>query len=461
MSYGYHDPYYSGNSGKSSKGRWSDDDFYGSSTFFRGASKYTYTREKTNIVDPELSYWEASTLHESIRSEITKSGEGHISSLYEQGIVPKDVVEDIYKSYYYTPDGMALINLDKPELAWKAKLLDKLSSYYLKPITRSNELYSTIVTKTIVHNLLRLIYQKAKEQGIDPDTKEGREKMKQMCQQMGDGQDGQLEKMVEKVAAESTEDLSKVKAAAEEMFGKEAAKNLESRELLKDIDTLKAFAKEFSINPAALSKFVKGCEKNIVSYFNANSDIYEEPFLEADEVHDIQELEQLLPILRYTGLEDMVVDAIKSSFKFDIYLDASGSMSDGIRLSGGGSRTRYQLGIYLTIRLNALGLVKKMFLFDNTVRHIKTSMDLYKAHWGGGTSFSSVLNSIRRENRPSVVLTDMQDTISSYVKSTYFVGLGEFHPSGTQAIMESYQKNKQFLLFDSKGFKVPIKGTDY
>lgn len=425
-------------------------------------SKYVRKVAKDNIVDPELSYWAESDLRWALKKNVDKLP-ADLRELDAKGVIPEDILQDIYKTYNYPADETVYVNLDKPELEWKKKLIDKVGSYYMRGITRNNDLYSTIVTQKIHNGLLRLMHQYMKNQcdnGNGEGNKGGSGKpgLQDMIDSMSDKD---FEDMVDQATQDASKTIDDLEKRLSDMVpGKQAGKMLSDPKTMEYIDRIDEFGKIYRVNPAELSKFVNGCYKHIVDYYNANSVPFEEPLIEADAFDEFDEFEQLLPILKLSGIEDMTVLSHKHNFKFDIYIDASGSMSDTINLNGR-SVALYELSRFVAIKLNSLGLVNRIHLFDGRVRLIDGVFQLMTSSWGGGTNFNEVIKSIEANNVPAVILTDMCDHISKYQKGAFFIGMQTFRPQATAEVLKSYEENKQFITFDSKGFRRPKKGVDY
>lgn len=433
---------------------WDEDDSWYSGGGFASRSRYNFSREKVNIIDPELGYFVKSDLSWAVQKNVSKLS-SELQEMHKNNAIPKDIVEDIYKSYNYRSSEKVLINLEKPELAWKAKLLDKVSSYYMQGITKDNDLYSTIMTQRIHEGLLKLLHEYNKNNNDNPDSEKG---LEGMLNSMGEND---FETMLEQAVKSAAKDIENLDTKLNDMVGgKEASKMITDPKTLEYVDLIEEFSKIYRVNPSALSKFVTGCYKNIVNYYNAHSKAYQESLIDSEEFDGIDELEQLMPILKLSGIEDMTVLAFEHSFKFDVYIDASGSMGDTINLNGK-AVSRYELARFVAIRLSSMGLINKIYLFDSRVREIPGVFELIKASWGGGTSFDAVINNIKSQALPSIILTDMCDNISEYTRNAYFIGMDLFRPSASPEVINTYQFKKQFLVFNSNGFKIPIKGVDY
>lgn len=443
--------------GATTKQWWEEDedlDRYSGSSWWK--SSYSYKKDKTNIIDPELDWLTRSDLKWGVRNYVEKLSDP-LKALYNKGVIDEEVVQDIFKSYNYRAEDIALINTEKPEHAWKVKLLDKLSNHYLKTVTRGNDLYSTIVTRNMVGTLLQLLHQ-FNEQDKN-NGGQGKKSLEEMLAELGDGD---LDKQIQKGADAAMQQIETIGNELTEMVGgKEAGKMSTDIKTLEVLQEIEEFKKLLNIRPEQISKFIKGCYKRIVSYYNPHSTIYEEPFLEAESIEGMDELEQLLPLFRLVNLEDLVIQAHKSSFKFDVYIDASGSMSDTVNI-GGKRITLYNLCRYLTIKLHSMGLVKDIYLFETSVKKMSNVFELMRSSWGGGTRFTAVLETVGRTNMSSVILTDMCDEIKWYNRNCYFIGVRVFHPQGNADTLKAYDSSKQFMLFTEKGeFKRPILGKDY
>jgi hypothetical protein len=440
---------------------WDRDDDFG---FGFGGSRrsYSYKPEKKNIIDPDLDWWTANDLNRVIERHVGTLDE-HLRKIYKSGAIPKDLIEDVFKNYYYHPEDIVYINLDKPELGWKMDVIDKTSNYYLKTMTRGNQLYSAIMAKNVTTALLKLIYQHNQQGG---DDGQGNGSLQGAlgglsAEGIGGIDEKTIEAAVEDAALATTQEAGDIKKSLGDMVGGEAAgkmaEDIKTYELLKEIDSFKRF---LTFSPATLSKFVKGCYKNVANYYNANSTTFEESFIDADEILELEDIELLLPVFRNANLPDLTVKAHTHSFKFDIYLDASGSMSDRIHVNGT-QITLYDLCRYVAIKLHSLGLIKDIYIFDGSVKKVKDVFHLMTIGCGGGTDFNNVLSNIKKTKMSSVILTDMQDHIGGYVKEAYFIGMETFVPQGEKDVLNAYAINKQFVKYAKNNFSRPVMGKDY
>lgn len=435
------------------KNWWDNDDDDGVSW----TSRYSFNKEKTNIVDPELDWLTKSDLRWGLDNHVRTLPE-NLRNLYQKDAIPKEVIEDIFKSYSYSPEEIALINLEKPELKWKADLLDKVSNYYLKTITRGNDLYSTIVTRHITGALLKLLQDFQDKQDANGGGGGGKATLEQMLASMSPGD---LDRAMNAAQDAATDQIQAVEGQLGEMLGgKEAGKMATDIKTLEVLAEIESFTKLINVRPEQISKFIKGCYKRIVSYYNASSKVYEEPFLESDDIADFDDLIELLPIFRNANLEDLVIKGYKSNFMFDLYIDGSGSMDEQVTI-GDRKVNLYNLCRYLAIKLYSLGLVKNIYVFETHLTKMDNVFHLMRYGHGGGTHFDCVLDNISKTNMSSVILTDMCDNISRYTKGAYFIGMKTFRPQGTTDIIGSYAREKQFMLYTGAEFKVPIKGKDY
>ena len=423
---------------------------------FKGkfSSLYDGSKDKTKefIIDPDLDSWTKGDVNRALDRHIGRLNDKQITEIYQENLVENPIIHDIFKSYFYHPEETTRINTDN-EHSWKATLLDKVSNHYLKTITRGNELYSSIVTNYLTTALYNLLVKKRQQmEQKQPGSSKG-----MGLKELLDGlSDSDIEAAMEQSANQAAAKIGEIESKLNDMCtSKEAGKMLSDIETLDKLEDIETYSNLIGGNAAQLSKFVKGCYKRMVSYYNANATMYEEPFLDAENIEGLDEIEQLLPVFKHANIEDLVVQNFTFSFKFDIYIDASGSMSDRVHMGNGKSISRYDLCRYLTVKLHKAGVVKDIYLFDTRVQKVRDIFHLMNIAWGGGTAFDAVIRNIKETKMSSVILTDMCDHIGEYTKGAYFIGMQTFHPQATPDIIRAYQSNKQFVVFDGTNFNRP------
>ena len=76
--------------------------------------------------------------------------------------------------------------------------------------------------------------------------------------------------------------------------------------------------------------------------------------------------------------------------------------------------------------MHRLGYIERLYFFDQTLYEIEriNEYTILGFNQSGGTNFDNVVKNIDKNGRNSIVITDGEDSVSSYCKKAFFVGVG-------------------------------------
>lgn len=206
--------------------------------------------------------------------------------------------------------------------------------------------------------------------------------------------------------------------------------------------------KSVSINMNGIKGKIKSLLDKSMSYFSAQEKPYFENIFDAGTMDGFQDYELLHPMLRKLCSEDMNVKEIKKVGKIDIYVDCSGSMSSGCGIKGedGHAMSRLLFAKAFAFKMKELNLLNEVFSFQNSVTHEgNTAEDILSMTDGGGTSFTSVIQSIEKLKRNAVIITDAEDSCHQYTERAFFIGV---QGARFNSFNSNYQAKNQLAIFD-------------
>lgn len=456
-----------GSSTKSKK-KWSFDDW-----------KSTFKISERELVNPKLSYWEKSDLYKLILRDLRKyvtdnnmenyiNMNDHEFEASIEKIFPKYMLYDTYNINYTPTKDIEFEDTDEQN-EWLFKfLMDKSTGYYTKTVTQNNTFNSFIYSSEIIRKLLQMYTQENPEGPGDGDGEDkdgnGQSGMEKMLSKMlGSGSGNQqLDQAMEEAQNKADERINDNKEMGEgtgELGCDKSLGDFSLGEMANFMDYTDAL-ENIAISEQMVSNFVKTTLKLSQSYFSTRYTETQVEVLEADILDDMEGLENLVPGLRALGLEDLVTHERKYHMKFDVYVDCSGSMDtsmiDYSYRSKRSAENKQLLGIDLAkvtaLKLRNLGFVDDVYPFEGRVYDkLKTNMDIALMQARGGTNINRVVEHVAKIGKPSVVITDMHDSISVYDSNVYFIGIlgAGFENFKQYETGKKYLENKQCVRYDS------------
>ena len=323
---------------------------------------------------------------------------------------------DLYKNFYNKEMQFSVEN-DK---SWWFKMLSNMDNYMMKMITNGSKINSTIMANNLFDSAVKSLYEYCKMSyettGEMPNMKNelsnnnNSKDSGDNSNEKGDEQNNEipqaLKDMMDKNNSEAFQkSLDEINQMNDIMssLGIDASKAGD-----KDINDIKSIAKELSnvkINKNDIEKFVKSSIKSFNSAFKGHRHTNEEDFFEAEEIEDFTDYHLLSNEVLF---DEMSVVNSRYSMKYDIYVDCSGSMDSEVYY-GEAQMKRISLAKILAYKMNKMNLIGDIYGFESHVYQIKDIMNELSAN--GGTSIDACVRNIRETGRPSIILSDGDDTI--------------------------------------------------
>lgn len=323
---------------------------------------------------------------------------------------------DLYKNFYNKEMQFSVEN-DK---SWWFKMLSNMDNYMMKMITNGSKINSTIMANNLFDSAVKSLYEyckmsyettgempnmknelsnnnNSKDSGDDSNEK-GDEQNNEIPQALKDMMDKNNSEAFQK----SLDEINQMNDIMSSL-GIDASKAGD-----KDINDIKSIAKELSnvkINKNDIEKFVKSSIKSFNSAFKGHRHTNEEDFFEAEEIEDFTDYHLLSNEVLF---DEMSVVNSRYSMKYDIYVDCSGSMDSEVYY-GEAQMKRISLAKILAYKMNKMNLIGDIYGFESHVYQIKDIMNELSAN--GGTSIDACVRNIRETGRPSIILSDGDDTI--------------------------------------------------
>jgi len=323
---------------------------------------------------------------------------------------------DLYKNFYNKEMQFSIEN-DK---SWWFKMLSNMDNYMMKMITNGSKINSTIMANNLFDSAVKSLYEYCKmsyettgempnmknELSNDNNSKDSEDDSNQKGDEQSNGIPQALKDMMDKNNSEAFQkSLDEINQMNDIMssLGIDASKAGD-----KDINDIKSIAKELSnvkINKNDIEKFVKSSIKSFNNAFKGHRHTNEEDFFEAEEIEDFTDYHLLSNEALF---DEMSVVNSRYSMKYDIYVDCSGSM-DGEVYYGEAEMKRISLAKILAYKMNKMNLIGDIYGFESHVYQIKDIMNELSAN--GGTSIDACVRNIQETGRPSIILSDGDDTI--------------------------------------------------
>jgi hypothetical protein len=221
---------------------------------------------------------------------------------------------------------------------------------------------------------------------------------------------------------------------------------------------IKSEVEMLSVNKRQLEKAVEKILDKSTGHFSSKYKSIDEDLLNSEDGMDIDGLEFIHPIFQRTLIPELTTSERLYYGKFDLYIDHSGSMSSSCRLNTShGAVSRTLLAKAIALRMKRMGILNDLYLFDSDITQLKnTELNIMLIGSGGGTHIERVLEHVRKTGRNSVVLTDGDDYINTYLHNAYFVGVsvGTFHNFVSEG-GKKYLEYKQCCIFDGNQVMLP------
>jgi hypothetical protein len=386
-------------------------------------------QSRIDIVKPDISEWLQQDVIDYFRQ---KSG-------YDN--VPDVMIRDIFKLYL---NPQKEIQYDCNELMyWWHGMLQNVNNYLLKTITVNRTGYSFIAAKHIVKLLRNEIennedFKNFLQNGNQNDQQssqnqgegdgDGQDKQDQsQNQNNGSGDSSQpdfnkindsLQNNMESTVKEATEEIDE-KQKAEDFLGESGAgKSPSDIELLNERVEI---IKDVVLSKREVGKMIKKSIKGFKKGFGVRTIVKEESLFDADEVSDL--LDEHLLFNEILAMDVAVrTNEEQQQTAFDLYIDISSSMRMMMKVNGK-SLQRIQLATALAAKMNVMGCLGDVYLFNNGISKVEKDA-IWRLNPSGGTSIERCILNVKRTKRPSVILTDGDDRFQSYCENAMIMTIG-------------------------------------
>jgi hypothetical protein len=428
---------------------------------------------------------------------------------------PKEVASDIYNLYLKDPSKLDFEDR-KDTNKFRYKILDTVIDPVARVISKDSHLKSMVMTRSMVQYFSMLMayqkqvdpeeYEKMKNalNNKSPQGSSGDQDDQDQDDQEGDEQDDQqesnpannngsgakgsgrgksqpkgpmtpeqvLEKLMnnEKLDTLQEEILNEAKQAIQQMskISDEELDALYKSDSVEDgqeysHDSIMRIINQFlnlKMNMGKVKPIIQKLLDNSRNYFNGKETANLVPFLDADALDSIQDLELLHPKLRNFFLDDIMVKETKREGKIDVYIDVSGSMG-ATMIYNNNEISGIDFAKSFAIQMLNMGLVRKVYLFDTSISEIKaTPLAISTADYGGGTYINTVVKHIEKERHNALVITDACDSCDTYSSLAYFIGIigADFRQFNSE-VMKNYADRQQAVEFDgSRVYNIDARG---
>lgn len=403
------------------------------------------------LVNPKLSRWDKQDLYDMLMEELKEfvhnkniapyNNMNNTTFLAEvEKIFPKYMLYDTYNINETPTDAMEIAETDENNQWLFDFLMNKATDYYMKAVTQNSPHNSFVYASEIVQQLL-LLYQQQNPEGPtqagdgegDGKGKSGMQNMlsKMMGNQQGNDKIDQAMEQAQKNAQNKIEKAEKQGEASGELGCDKSLGDFSLGELSEFMNYQDAI-KHIKIDGQLVDSFIKTTLNLSKTYFSTKYKEFQLEMLEADVIDDLQGLENLHPQLRALNLDQVVTHDRYYHMKFDVYFDISGSMNNniyGYNENASGTKTRYTItGLDMAkitaIKLRNLGYVEDVYPFESQLHpKLEDNHQIALIRCCGGTNIDRVIQNVKKTGRPSVVITDMEDSISIYDENVYFIGI--------------------------------------
>lgn len=379
---------------------------------------------------------------------------------------PKHIKNDIFKMFYNKMEKLKFEDrTDKNNT--KFKFLEKANNPVGKIMTETSNLKSSIFTRNVVqyfvNQLAMLQYTDVQDAQDLKDALNGNndgDMSDQMKKMMGNAASQKaLEKaMNDAMDACKSLDDSVPQDIQEEMF-ENASKDINAGKNFTP-DYLNEMANELrkmNMSMKSLKEKIKHLMNKSKNYFSSKKETIQEDLFNSDNLAGLDEYLFLHPKLRKVMVEDIVVKDTKSIGKVNLYIDVSGSMSDGcgINTEEGGRITKLDFSKSFAFKMEEMGMLEKVYTFNNGVKETKKDVfSMLRLSPNGGTDIDAVVRHIQKNDANAIIITDAEDTCREHTDKAYFIGVnGARFDSFDSSTLKEYLQRDQIIIFDGNRIK--------
>jgi hypothetical protein len=369
-------------------------------------------------------------------------------------------IKDIYDIYY----SKKYLYLDG-NTRWE-NILNKLDKKNYKFLTNNDiDFTEKIVMKLC--EFLDLFYQDEKEEKEEKDENSNKSGNKGL----NDSNKEEFDELMSK-AFEEIDDL--VEEKNEEQNGTSKI-NIKSNSVTdKSVENL---LNKVKFSSSTMDSFITKTIKSFKQHFSNISRFEYEEILDSDLIEDIDGVEYLPLVKDYPVLWSEVFNIKKIlSCVVDCYVDRSGSMSSNCNIneyhnsfakdnkSQPSNISYYDLAKVLAYKLYKSDYLSDLYWF--TTYFEKINLDSFlKTSTQGGTSIDCAIENVLKQKRPSLIISDGDDTINIYSDMVYIINVSpdcyfRMISKNTEAVRKMLQ-NKQIIGFIDNKFFLPDQFKTY
>ena len=423
---GYHNPY---------SGKADPSSYEYQASLFDVQTIFQDMRQEDCIIDPPIRSWMSDKVLRLVKNGVTGKGGS------TQFLMKDHHVLDIFKYFYQAYDHT--VNVEPENYHWHY-LLSKMDNWLLKTITDTRLLYSVLTTIAICKKFNNVLNKFNRD--VENMSWQARDSY-DIWQAIKDSFDGKtafpywmgdedtynklgeltkdlknlLEKSIQSGLRQAKKDIDKYREFMGNSAGDSSAE-LDYMEVYLDPEIISAV----NVSGNSINKFVDKIIDTSTESLGGVPKHYQESIFEAEEIDDIEGIENLIHPALY---RDLFVKTTKYHMNFDVYLDDSGSMT-GYAYLGNGKRVRQRILVrFIALKLKKLGILRDVYIFDSTLKKIEFSK-LLTARLGGGTDFTQLINNIKKTGRPGIIITDGHASMGSHSDKAFMINISGAHNYG-------------------------------
>ena len=213
--------------------------------------------------------------------------------------------------------------------------------------------------------------------------------------------------------------------------------------------------KTIELNSDSLKPYIKKIVDKSFSYFESKTtDVYDE-FLNNPEISEILGFEYFHPKFKNLMLEDIQIREPQKVGKVNVYLDVSGSMSSSAGIKDT-PMDKLTFSKALLLKLKKMDVINEIYTFNTKIKKLN-DVDLSSVltiDTSGGTSLDLVISDIINKDKPSIVITDADDSIKYYSEKAFILGVaGASFNRVAKHALDQYRANNQLIVFNGDDVK--------
>jgi hypothetical protein len=384
---------------------------------------------------------------------------------------PKHIAKDIFKMFYNKIDKLDFEERTDANHA-KFKFLERANNPVGKIMSEHSNLKSAIFARNIMaYFISRMTILDYIDPNASNDIKKGlnggsdfdNSDVDNALEQMMDSRQGknmlddamqQAQELCKEMDNTMSEDIQ------EKMFdaANEPGQNNVAAKLSPDyLRTIAARLETVKLSMGSLKDKIKKLLDKSVNYFGSKKETTYEDLFNSDNMSGLEDYELLHPKLRKIFAEDLQVKDTKSIGKIDVYIDISGSMSSGCGVMNekGDYISKIDFCKSFVAKLKSMDVLNDIYTFDNRVKKSKNDIiSIAMMDCNGGTTIDAAVQSVEKQERNALIITDAEDHCSIYSDKAFFIGVKGAHFNHfNKEVIKEYSQNGQVIVFDGDTIK--------